>query len=107
MARPKAKPPSNDILSVLKRARKLIDKPEKFCKGWLAEDANGNAVHISASHAKKFDLLGACVRTDPDFIFPPELQTVFFEGNAAVFADTYGHELTLKALDETIAYLEL
>jgi len=95
------------MIETLRRARAIIAKPEKFCTGWLAQDANGNAVHLSAPHAKRYCLLGACLKASPDFVFPRYLEEAFFEGNVAVFTDRYGQVPVLRALDDAIEYLEL
>lgn len=49
----------NYAKEILIAARKLIDKPEKWCKGWYMNNANGNRVSDSKL-AASYCLVGAC-----------------------------------------------
>jgi hypothetical protein len=97
-----------DLLETLKKARKIIAKTENHCKGWLAEDKNGNATHVSSPEARKFCIEGACIKASNEwYMIPPELVDAFFGGCVPIFNDSKTHAEVLLALDQTIEYVEL
>lgn len=46
----------------LRKARRILRNPKRFCKGASAYDAEGNDVHPRSKQAKKFDAYGAICR---------------------------------------------
>ncbi len=58
----RAKDDPASIVEVLLCVRGLIDQPEKFCKGMLAQNAEGRKVALTHPHACRFSLDGAFLR---------------------------------------------
>jgi hypothetical protein len=95
------------LIDTLKKARKTITKPENHCQYEMARDLQNNAVYYMQPHAKRFCLLGACLKVDPYFEFPKDIADAFFNGAITIFNDCHSHAEVLKKLDESIEFLEL
>lgn len=50
-------------LQVLKKARKLLSKPEKWTQGWYYKDSNGQDVYDDMDEAVCFCAMGAIERS--------------------------------------------
>lgn len=49
-------------IDALRKARRILADPKRFCKGASAKDAEGNDVPPKDPSAKKFDAFGAIAR---------------------------------------------
>lgn len=56
---------TQEKIDVLKRARKLIEKPEHWGKESFAKDAEGEAVPVHSRKAVCFCAVGALIRANP------------------------------------------
>jgi hypothetical protein len=54
------------VVKTLKKARRLISKPEKWCKKTAAKNKEGGCVSELSNSAYSFCILGAFSRTSPD-----------------------------------------
>jgi hypothetical protein len=58
--------PMHPVVKTLKKARRLISKPDKWCKKTAAKNKAGNCVSELSDSAYSFCILGAFSRTSPD-----------------------------------------
>ena len=94
---------------ILRKAKALIDSPEKWLKGSYAADEHGNALQIDNQIACKFCSVGALQKIcdDANVYFG----AMFYLGretsnNVAIFNDTHTHAEVMAKWDEAIALAE-
>lgn len=105
---PTWKVPPRTVKQLLKRARKILAKPERWTKGTYARDRYGEPVSLFYSVAESFCLLGALERADTDngtmYLAGRDFLNAFLGGNAHTFNDrrTTEHRDILGLLDGAI-----
>jgi len=98
----------------LREMRKLIEKPENWCQGEYARDANGNRVHDGSGAATRWCALGSYWKvrySHPEFETTPlnllaKAATQRGVQGVADFNDSHTHEEVLALFDEAIAEAE-
>lgn len=96
---------------ILRKAKALIDTPEKWTKGTTARNSSGVAVSASDNFAICFDSFGALVKLDLNKYQSIEavnyLHDAFNIGGGVVkFNDTHTHAEVMAKWDEAIALAE-
>jgi hypothetical protein len=99
------------VIATLKRARKLISKPERWTKGHSARDANGNKIYaVHSPDAVSFCVVGAIDRSQPRgaYDFAATAAFRYRMDSVAAWNDRTSttHEMVLARFDRTIARLE-
>ena len=92
----------------LRKAKSLIDTPDKWTQGEFATDRNGTPVDPDSAAAQCFCSLGALWRQDT--IYWATSQRVHLleamGGNIAQFNDNHSHAEVMSAWDKAIAAAE-
>lgn len=99
-----------DILSVLKQARKLIEKPGQWTQNALARDVNGKDVDPLSSDAVRYCSLGAIDNIDLGEAGNGAHRALSITAGVgdifAVYNDSHNHAEVLAVWDKTIMLLE-
>lgn len=101
-------------LIILKKARRLLSKPERWAKGHSAYDAYGGHVNITAKTAVKFCAVGAIVKSAGEEWFNIHAMwlsnylSIMLGQSIVVWNDhpRRTHAQVLRAFDKAIAKLE-
>lgn len=92
---------------ILRKAKALIDTPEKWTQGAFARDAKGRGVETHDVKAVCFCSAGALGKVNHDGPNEPyEYLTRSFGGGLVVFNDTHTHAEVMAKWDEAIALAE-
>lgn len=100
----------NEVAKLLTAAKKLIEKPEHWTKGWFAKDERGTDTNCYSPSAVRFCSWGALrragcetltqateqLRLAMDIDIPPDGEVI------ACFNDSHTHEEVLAAFDRAI-----
>ena len=111
------KPTKRQIVSTLKKARKLIEKPENWCQGAFARDGRGAATDVGSRDACRWCARGAIRENTRDNWM---LESLAFEAlvlavpkgtsmnSPVLFNDEPGrkHAAVLRLFDKALAKLE-
>lgn len=93
-------------LQVLIDARKLIEKPENWCQGWVARAADGSMRTSDSDDAVSFCMVGAITRAGggDDFATTDKYRRLMLGESVSFgdFNDTHTHAEVLAAFDRTI-----
>lgn len=95
------------IRSVLVKARKLISKPERWCKFSLAYDASGNTIYPTCRGAVKWCSIGAIRKVSKSYAVPEcnFIARLWRCSSIAVFNDSHTHRQVLAKFDSAIRKL--
>lgn len=99
------------IIDTLKKARRLISRPDRWTTGHLAVTKTGQPTSVHSPTAHRFCALGALLKVARDAgEIPTALRLLqpLMKGaiNLAVYNNTHSHEEVLILFDETIRRLE-
>lgn len=91
---------------VLIEARKLIEKPDGWCRGTDAKDESGRCVRCDDPHARSFCAVGALARVSDKHEFESAYLALRrglpTRGGVATFNDTHTHAEVIAAFDRAI-----
>ncbi len=96
----------NEVVKLLAKAKRLIEKPENWCQNWYAKDAKGVDVSVNSAQATSFCAYGAILRinTGPDSLCATRiLEEVICHDTIGHFNDVSTHKEVLAAFDRAIA----
>ena len=96
-------------VDVLRKARRILANPKRFCKGTAAMDAEGTFVRPMDPNAKKFDALGAIVRVGGGVLALNAIHEAardLYDRHVAVVNDSYdGRRKVLRCFNHAIKNL--
>jgi hypothetical protein len=103
--------PAPDALSVLRKARALIEKPEHWTQGAYARDALGEKCPDGDERAHSFCAIGAMWRVVPSSLSVTDAANALcraagIKTSIDAFNDSHTHAEVLAAFDKAIASLE-
>lgn len=129
MAKPKPKP--HDALWLLRRVRRVLGYPHRFCQGAYAKNADGWAVPTDHPSATQWCLVGGILRGESGgakdvfalrggkgtaaqydaldalhACIPKSFKARPSKGRVSAYSDEKGHAAVVKLLDKAIARLE-
>lgn len=91
---------------ILRKAKALIDTPEKWTQGTYARDSQDNASSILGDQACKFCSLGALHKVSDSVYFSMNYLEKIFGAPIDAFNDTHTHAEVMAKWDEAIALAE-
>lgn len=91
---------------ILRKAKALIDTPEKWTQKVYARDSNDNDVSYAANSACKFCSLGALHRTSDNLYLAMDYLGKRFGTFIDNYNDTHTHAEVMAKWDEAIALAE-
>lgn len=91
---------------ILRKAKALIDTPEKWTQKAIARESLGIVVKFDAHNATRLDSLGALARVDFYNVGKPIGYLNQAMGNIVTFNDTHTHAEVMAKWDEAIALAE-
>lgn len=96
-------------IDTLRKARRIIANPKRFCKGTCALDAEGNEVNPLDKGAKRYDALGAIVHVGGNSISLDYLRAAaadLYSVDVVTLNDSYdGRRKVLRCFDHAIKNL--